>query len=201
MKIIKAFRSLFEPILLSDVRTYEIYWQRRNTFDDATDVAQISPHHRKYILSEIIEDGCSLLDVGCGNCSFFDILTKKKPNIMATGVEISEEISDIGRNKGYRVLSLDLTKEKICEIYDYITIMNVLEHICHAEEMVLNVKESFRKSLFISVPNLGYIKYRMQLGLFGKVPNTGCFYHIREHLRFWTHADFIYWAEYYGRKV
>jgi hypothetical protein len=67
--------------------------------------------------------------------------------------------------------------------------------------MLINIRNSFRKILYVSVPNLGYIGFRIKLGLFGSMPNTGCFYHIREHIRFWTYKDFIHWADFYGFKV
>jgi len=53
----------------------------------------------------------------------------------------------------------------------------------------------------VSIPNLGYIGCRLRLLLGGRMPLTNIFYHIREHIRFWTVKDFIYWADKMGFKV
>jgi len=201
MKALRKIKKLSDPPPLSDIRTYETYWLRRGESRERARIEDISQNHRKKILARLLDDHCSLLDIGCGNCSFFDVLSQTKPTIDATGTEISDDICEIGRSKGYRVIKKDYSREQVAEEYDYITVLNVLEHMYHAEELMMNLKNAFRKSLFVSVPNLGYIKYRIQLGLFGRMPNTGCFYHIREHIRFWTYADFHAWADYYGFRV
>jgi len=194
MKIFRNLRNFTKPPKLSNISNYNLYWKTRRA--GKKEYTKWSPFHRKVILSKILEDGKTLLDVGCGNCSFFDLLSEKKPHMKLKGIEFSEEACKIGRKKGYEVILKDLTKESLQEKYDYITILNVLEHIHYAEEILEKVKNNFRINLYISVPNVGYLGYRIRLGFFGRMPDTGCYYHIREHIRFWTYSDFINWVDF-----
>ena len=84
--------------------------------------------------------------------------------------------------------------------YDYITALCVLEHVHDPEIMMRKFKGHFKKSLFVAVPNIGFLPYRIRL-LLGKFPVTSIFYHIREHIRFWTVHDFKYWSKKLGFEV
>lgn len=168
MKIKEFFREYNKSPLLSESLHYESYWENRGAGEQA--YLKWSPKHRMIILSEILEDGASLLDVGCGNCSFFDLLSKKKPNMKLFGLEVSETGAELGRGKGYDVTVKDLTSEPVEGRYDYITILNVLEHIYHAEEMVLNVRDAFVKGCISPCPILGTMDTDSNSGYLEKCP-------------------------------
>ena len=50
--------------------------------------------------------------------------------------------------------------------------------------------------LYVSTPNLGYLAHRLRM-LFGRFPVT-YIADPREHLRYWSVKDFIYWSEKLG---
>ena len=55
--------------------------------------------------------------------------------------------------------------------------------------------------MFIAIPNLGFWQNRLRLGLFGRMPVTGVFFHINEHVRFWTVKDFKVWTKAMGLNI
>lgn len=84
--------------------------------------------------------------------------------------------------------------------FDYIIITEVLEHIQDPEKVMLAIKNHFNKAIFISIPNAGFFMHRIRLML-GKFPIVMINEHIKEHIRFWTLQDFLYWISYLGFKV
>jgi hypothetical protein len=65
---------------------------------------------------------------------------------------------------------------------------------------MLAVKNAFEKSLIVKVPNSGFFLNRIRF-LLGRFPNVTIIYDIKEHVRYWTHGDFLYWCGYLGFKV
>lgn len=47
---------------------------------------------------------------------------------------------------------------------------------------------------------MGFFIHRLRL-LFGKTPLVMIQVHVKEHIRFWTHTDFLYWCKYLGFSV
>ena len=89
---------------------------------------------------------------------------------------------------------------ELTKVYDYITVLCLMEHIQDPEEIVRKLKEHFTKGLIIAVPNVGFLPHRVRL-LFGKFPVVNIFYHIHEHIRFWTVCDFKQWANFFGFEI
>jgi hypothetical protein len=50
------------------------------------------------------------------------------------------------------------------------------------------------KRVFVTIPNVGFLVHRLRLMFAGRFPITSIFYHMKEHLRFWTVKDFHQWA-------
>lgn len=78
---------------------------------------------------------------------------------------------------------------------------SVLEHIPEAEVFFNESYRYAKKYMFVIIPNTGYWINRIRLGIFGKGPITHVIYHIKEHLRFWTVADFLHWAKVLNYRV
>ena len=51
----------------------------------------------KHFLSEVIEPGCSVLDLGCAAGGFFNVFKQLEPSITYTGIDISEEMIKTAR--------------------------------------------------------------------------------------------------------
>jgi 2-polyprenyl-3-methyl-5-hydroxy-6-metoxy-1,4-benzoquinol methylase len=69
--------------------------------------------------------------------------------------------------------------------------LEVLEHIPNPEKFIKTISKKAKKGVFFSVPNTGYISYRLRL-LFGAFPMQWNI-HPGEHLRFWTYRDLKWW--------
>lgn len=70
-----------------------------------------------------------ILDVGCADAPYFDLLKKKHPQISITGVEFKEEIAEKGRKKGRDIITgtiMDIHKK---ETFDLIIMNNLIEHV------------------------------------------------------------------------
>ncbi len=198
-KIKSALSYLTKPMPLSDFTDYDNYWERRDKEHNP------SPISRGIGVSNYIQPNSTILDVGCGDGMVINYLQEHNSPKRLVGVDISHKMISVLRSKGFKVYQLDITSSSFAEFlknqrFDYIIITEVLEHIQESEKVMLTVKNHFDKSLIVSVPNAGYYLNRIRF-LFGKFPNVAIIYHIKEHIRFWTHGDFLYWCNYLGFKV
>jgi len=182
------------PAPMRDFADYDDYWTRRITVGDTMP--------RWKIAAELIEDGATVLDVGCGSGEFLEYLARERPGVRATGCDFSAESVEMARSKGFDdAFALDLSTQDIPGEYDYVTCFEVLEHIPNAEDALVRLRDTFRRQLIVSVPNVGYVDSRVRLALFGRFPVTNCIYHIKEHVRHWTERDFREWVATFGLRV
>lgn len=79
--------------------------------------------------------------------------------------------------------------------------MEVIEHIVDAEDLMHQVMEMNPSRIFITIPNVGCIKHRLRLMFGGRFPITSIFYHMKEHVRFWTVKDFKQWSKAMGLHI
>lgn len=156
----------------------------------------------EYVVNRLPETG-KFLYAGCGDGAFLEYLRSQKPNITIRGLDHSKESVQILQKRGIECQQMSLGTEEFADIDfepDWVLFMEVLEHIPDAEKVLLQFSRIAQKSIFISVPNTGYLINRLRL-MAGKFPITNIVYHIREHVRFWTYSDFKYWCEYLGFEI
>ncbi|OGR96243.1 MAG: hypothetical protein A2016_06645 [Elusimicrobia bacterium GWF2_62_30] len=170
---------------------YDTYWRRRGEYFFST---------RYAAFAEEIAAGASVLDIGCGEGATLRYL-KKERQTAGEGLDISHTGVEMAKASGINARQADVTSRDFSleSSYDHIIISEVLEHIPNPEELLLKVRERFRKSLIISVPNTGHYIHRLRL-LFGRFPVQWQL-HPGEHLRFWTIKDFKPWIEAQGFTV
>lgn len=192
-RILTAWRKLSRvaelvaPAPLDDFADYNEYWDRRG---DITEV-----HSRWRISCANIPDGASVLDVGCGGGEFLNYLRGSRPHCRLTGIDVSEKAVRRAQARGIDAFRIDSDWPIMSKQYDYVTCLEVLEHVAHAEELLHNLMRAAGVAAIVSVPNVGFIGCRIRLGIFGRFPTTLCVFHIREHVRFWTTRDFHEWIE------
>jgi len=176
---------------------YEDYWiERVKNQQDGVSYPEILD-----ICSHLISHNARVLDIGCGSGQFLKQLSDLIP-IQAVGVDISNKAVEIAKKQGIDAHVRNACQDKLSELgdFEFITILEVLEHINNAEEVLFNISKTFQRSIIIiSIPNTGYISSRMRM-LFGRFPRQWII-HPSEHLRFWTEHDFKITAQGIGYEI
>lgn len=181
------------PKLVLEETNYNDYWvnKRGSNMGYANEWQQ----QRGDFIVGRINDGSSLLDIGCGDGGVL-LYMKSKKEFEAIGADISDICLDFLDSKSVKSLKFDINDfdsiEKLPEV-DYVMILEVLEHMPNPEKFLNMILPKARKAVFFSFPNSGYISYRLRL-LFGAFPMQWTL-HPGEHLRFWTYRDLKWWLK------
>lgn len=177
----------------SRVMDYDDYWKTREREGIVTEPAK----RRARGILPFIERGDSVLDVGCGTGETLEVLRSER-DVAGTGLDISETALSAVAGKGFSTLNTDISKpdNSLSGEWDHIVMFEVAEHVLDTEVMLKNLQGRYRKGLYISTPNLGYIAHRLRM-VFGRFPVT-YISDPREHIRFWSVKDFRYWSRALG---
>jgi methionine biosynthesis protein MetW len=173
---------------------YDDYWQYRSwRLNDKLKL-------REQIMLDIIKTGTKVADIGCGNSLLPVKLKEKGCSIFAA--DISKKVLE--QYKTFKVDGFQIDLEKITEIkltnkFDYIILSEVLEHIRNPEQ-VINTLKTNTKYFLITIPNSASYQFRYSLMFRGRF-FTQWVYHPSEHLRYWSHIDFLDWLEALGLHV
>lgn len=146
--------------------------------------------------------GGRLLDVGCGSSSLIFKVRKKFNEVY--GIDISQsriqEAQEIAKQKfpddnnlHFSVCDVNKGIDFPDEMFDVVTCIAVIEHIFDPYFVVGEINRVLKGNgiLVLEVPNIAYLKYRIQL-LFGKLPVTSSPYNWKEigwdggHLHYFT---------------
>lgn len=176
---------------------YDKYWEKRRGKSDSLDLSLWQKERADYIL-DMIEEGSSIMDIGCGNGSLLKYLKDKK-NIQGVGVDISDDVLVVAEKNDIKVFKRDISNHislKDLPEVDYILGLEILEHLSSPEELIFSLKNKTKKGFIFSFPNTGYYEHRLRL-LLGRFPLQWVV-HPGEHLRFWTAKDTKWWIKSLG---
>lgn len=116
-----------------------------------------------HLITDLLEEdeGFSLLDVGCALGDGCEFLDSKFPKAEISGADFSEAGIEKARrkNKDINYILLDILKDEIPKSYDYITLIETLEHFDDPYIIVDKCLKSVKQALIITVP------YRQNLAL------------------------------------
>lgn len=167
---------------------YDTYWHARGK------ALNQKLKDRELIILDLISTQHRVLDIGCGN-SLLPVKIKEK------GIDI--EVADISEAiikcfSDYQITSylIDLdrpTEKPLTKNYDVIILSEVLEHLKNPEVAISALKDS-TKYFIITIPNSAFYRYRWHLLITGRFFKQWV-YHPSEHLRFWSHIDFLDWLK------
>jgi len=166
---------------------YNHYWRERGF------ALHKNLRERDIIILDLVPVNSKILDVGCGNSRLPVALKDKGCNVAVA--DISGEVLKGYSQFGINGVVLDLEKidqfKSSLNSYDYIILSEVLEHTKNPEEIVTFLLQ-YTNNFLITIPNSAFYRYRFHL-MFGGRFFTQWVYHPSEHLRFWSHIDFVDW--------
>jgi len=173
---------------------YDEYWLHRGV-----KIKKIFMDREK-IFMDWINEKSSVLDIACGNSPLL-LELKQEKKCKVEGIDVSsvvvKEQNKIGVNAYVKDIGLD--SFQLEKQYDFIVLSEILEHLAYPEKLINKIKNK-SKYLLISLPNSAFYRYRLGLLLKGRFfTQWAC--HPSEHLRFWSHIDFIDWLEAMGLEV
>lgn len=95
-------------------------WQKRKKRFSIVDGKLPSKESLKFI-----KNNDKILDIGCGDCSFFDYVIKHRHGLKLYAFDIIKDSLEIARKKGYKPVNNLSLKEK----FNVITMFEVIEHL------------------------------------------------------------------------
>ena len=186
---IKSIR--YQPNNLPYKVDYDEYWKNFKAFGPLNSFQK----ERAEFIANRISSNSTLLDLGSGDGALMNYLQLKNNTIEITVSDNSDYALSHLKLFFKNVIKFDLNDINNYSFnqYDYITGLEVLEHIMAPELLLKSMISKSKKGVFISFPNSGYIFYRLRL-LFGRFPLQWR-YHPSDHIRFWTKKDLVWWLE------
>jgi 2-polyprenyl-3-methyl-5-hydroxy-6-metoxy-1,4-benzoquinol methylase len=125
------------------------------------------PSSHQFAIAEVSEKH-RVLDIGCGNALVGAKLKENGYYVEGIDFETPKEINNIDK---FTQLNLNNSNLEIpASEFDYILLMDVLEHLDEPEHFVYNLRVKAKgkyPKIVVSVPNIGFINNRIQL-LFGR---------------------------------
>ena len=124
------------------------------------------------VISQWIEPGTRVLDLGCGDGELLDYLSQTR-NVCGVGVEIAPALVNACIARGVDVLQIDIDSGLHAfedKSFDYVVMsqaLQVLKQPDHALAEILRIG----KSGIVTFPNFAHWRARLALGL-GRMPTT-----------------------------
>ena len=149
---------------------------------------EASPLNR---ISELIQPGSKVLDIGAGRGILGEILSKKGKLCSLDAIEPGKCAKDI---KGYCEIHQGSVEQHLNEldlsIYDFVVLADVVEHLIDPlpvlQSLALGIKSEAK--ILISLPNISFSSVRLGL-LNGHFPYSDSGILDRTHLHFYTLAS------------
>lgn len=125
------------------------------------------------IITEIIDKGAKVLDLGCGDGSLLAQLIDEK-NVKGIGVEIDQNSVISALEKGLSIIQGDIDeglKGIEDKEYDWVILNQTLQST-EKPDYVIDEMLRVGKKVVVSFPNFAYWKVRFLLFFFGKMPKS-----------------------------
>lgn len=107
----------------------------------------------------LLQQKASVLDVGCGRGDFLRFLSKARPDLSLTGLDLSAN-QDTG---GIRFLRGDILGAEVGERFDAVVALQVIEHVADAPGFVKRLRELAKPqaTVIVSTPREDSLLYRL----------------------------------------
>ncbi len=144
---------------------------------------------------ELIPEGASVLDLGCGNGGLLAEL-RSRGHARIMGIELDEAAVVTCVCRGFDVVQADLNQGLSAfgdDQFDFVVLSQTLQTTTDVPRILSEMLRVGRRGI-VSFPNLGYRKYREQLAGEGKAPRIdpgeGYQWYDTPNVRFLSIADF-----------
>jgi O-antigen biosynthesis protein len=163
----------------------------------------INPYEVHMFVFNKIKVSASVLELGCASGYFSKYLKQK--NVKVCGVEIEKAAADKAEKWCDKVVVADLenpTKIEIHEKFDYVLLMDVIEHLKNREALLLHIPIWLKPNgkLILTTPNIAYISIRLKL-FFGNFTYTKWGILDETHVHFFTKKTLINLLKEQGYKI
>lgn len=176
--------NVFKTVNFTDFN-YSVYWKNRDI------KIRQKLLEREKIFFDWIKPKTKVLDVAAGNSGLL-LSLKNNKECDVRAFDISQETVDAQNKAGVAAEKRDISLDNfnIADKYDFIILSEILEHLPLPEVLMKKIADKANFFL-VSIPNSAFYKFRLQL-LLGRFLKQWVF-HPSEHLRFWSHRDFLDW--------
>ena len=147
------------------------------------------------IISNMVNIGSRVLDVGCANGSLLHLLKKEK-KVSGQGIEINHNKVEKCLEKGLSVVEGDANEEIKNfpkHAFDYVILSQTLQAMMKPKDILSELLRIGSKAI-VSFPNFGHWKIRLQLLISGKMPVTESLpytWYDTPNIHFFTIRDFL----------
>jgi len=150
---------------------------------------------RSEMLDFIPSDVKRILEIGCGEGSFCELL-KKRRKVYYVGLELNEKVAEKARSYLDEVIVCDANEwinNKDIIDYDLVICNDVLEHMQYPDVFIKKIKEKNKKKFHIvsSLPNIRYIHALIEIVIKKDFLYKKCGVLDYTHLRFFTKKSMI----------
>lgn len=126
--------------------------------DENVNINELARNRLIYFKSVLKNENFKVLEVGCGAGGLGGGFIKAKfPNENYTGVELDQELSNVGISRGLNIINKDVMDMDLSEKFDIICFSQVLEHINNPTEFMQRISKLLRKDktaiIYLDVPN------------------------------------------------
>ena len=150
------------------------------------------------VITNIIEPGSRVLDLGCGNGDLIFLLSQKK-NAIVQGIELDDEAIHQCVEKGLSVFQSDIDSgltEYPDKTFDYVILNQSMQEV---KKIDFVIEEALRvgKKVIIGFSNFAHVKARFMMFFKGKAPITKSLpyrWYDTPNVRFLSISDFKYYC-------
>lgn len=156
-------------------------------------------------IMDLIQDGSSVLDLGCGDGELLWLLVNRK-GVRGRGIDISQQAIQRCVMRGLSVSQEDIERglsEYGDHSFDYVVLNQSLQQVVRLEQVL---KEALRvgRRVIVGFPNFAYYRSRLQMCFAGRTPVTPSLPHMwydTPNLHFLSIRDFLVYCHERGYAI